>query len=104
MKRNGLKKIKPIWGFYKSYLLASSTITACCLILFREYGFSIFFNIFWFKVASLALIFYFMDAYKQNEYYYYHNLGISKGLLWTASLLFDLVLFLFLIGQIHQLK
>lgn len=98
------KTIRLIWTFYKSFLLASLVITACCLSLFWTYGFSIFVAIFWFKIFTLALTYYFINSYKSKEYYYYFNLGVSKTLLWVVTLGFDLALFLFLIKQIYQLK
>ncbi len=99
-----IKKIKLIWLFYKSFLLASSVITVCCLALFWKNGFSVFIGIFWFKIITLGLIFYFINEYKSKEYYYYQNLGISKTLLWISILTFDFTLFIFLIIQTYQLK
>ena len=99
-----VKTIKLIWTFYKSFLLASSVITACCVSLFWKYGFSIFFELFWFKTATLGLTFYFINGYKNKEYYYYQNLGVSRGLLWTTTLIFDFSLFIFLISQTFRFK
>jgi len=56
----------------------------------------IFGMLFWFKVATLGLIFYFVNSYKSKHYYYYQNLGLSKAMLWGVALGFDLFLFLFL--------
>ena len=39
-------------------------ITTCCLALFWKFGFSIFVGIFWFKIATLALTYYFINSYK----------------------------------------
>ena len=43
------------------------------------------------------MTYYFINIYKNKAYYYYLNLGISKALLWTTILIFDIVLFLFLV-------
>jgi hypothetical protein len=99
-----LRVIRHSFSFYKSYLLLSLVITACCLWLFGEYGLSIFFALFWFKIVTLALTFYYINNYKSKQYYYYHNLGLSKAWLWGITLPFDFALFLFLIILTYHLK
>ncbi|HEY6954246.1 MAG TPA: hypothetical protein VI385_03335 [Flavisolibacter sp.] len=84
--------------------MASLVITACCLNLFWNYGFSIFFELFWFKIATLGLTFYYINGYKNKEYYYYQNLGVSRLLLWASTIVFDFALFLFLIIQTYRFK
>lgn len=68
------------------------------------YGFSGFFGIFWSKVLTMGITYYLIDSTKKNEYYYYQNLGVSKPLLWIASLSFDFVLFLFLLMLTGRLQ
>jgi hypothetical protein len=99
-----IKKIRLIWTFYKSFILASTLITISCLSAFWNYGFSIFAGIFWLKIATLGLTYYFINGYKRNEFYYYQNLGVSKGLLWASTLIFDFALFLFLIIEVYIFK
>lgn len=99
-----LKTIKLIWTFYQSCLLYSLLINISCLVLFYQYGFGIFTVLFWFKIITLGISYYFINSNKQKEYYYYRNLGVSKSLLWTSTLIFDFVLFIFLIIQTYQLK
>jgi hypothetical protein len=99
-----LRTIKLLWTFYKSFLLVSLLVTAFCINVFWKYGFSIFFAIFWLKLATLALTFYWINSYKSKEYYYYNNLGVSKVLLWAVTLSFDFALFIFLIIQTHKFK
>jgi len=98
------KTIRLIITFYKSFFLATSLITGCCLVLFYEYGLSIFAVLCWLKVITLGITFYFINSYKNKEYYYYQNLGISKPLLWTTTLIFDFALFIFLIMQLYKFK
>ena|SRR5690606_41980848 len=98
------KTIRLVGSFYKSFLLASMLITACCLGIFWEYGYSIFSKLFWFKLSTLGLICYFINSYKSKEYYYYLNLGISKVLLWSSILIFDFAFFLFLIIQVYKIR
>lgn len=88
-----LKTIKLTWTFYQGFLFASSLITICCLALLRNYGFSIFREIFWFKLITLGLTYYFINDYKKKEYLYYRNLGMSKTILWAGALGFDFTLF-----------
>jgi CDP-diglyceride synthetase len=90
--------------FYRSFLLFSFGVTVSCLSLFWENGTSIFMVLFWCKIATLGLTYYFIDSYKRKEYYYYLNLGISKVMLWTVTLCFDFALFLFLIILIYQFR
>jgi hypothetical protein len=90
--------------FYKSFLLFSFVVTASCLSLFWENGTSIFVVLFWFKIATLGLTYYFINSYKSKEYYYYLNLGVSKVMLWTTTLCFDFALFVFLIIQTYQIR
>jgi len=99
-----LKTIKLISTFYKSFMLLSAVITIACLVLFWEYGLGIFSTLFWFKIGTLGLTFYFIDNYKNKEYYYYQNLGVSKVLLWSVTLSFDFALFIFLIIQEYTFK
>lgn len=99
-----LKMVRLIWTFYRSFLLSCIIITVCCLSLFWKYGLSIFTSLFWFKAATLALTYYFINSYKSKEYYYYLNLGVSRHLLWIAALGFDFALFLFLIIQTYKFK
>jgi len=98
------KTIRLIWTFYRSFCFVSLIINACCLSIFWKYGYSVFFEVFWLKIATLGLTYYFISNYKNKEYYYYLNLGISKVLLWVVTLTFDFALFIFLIIQTYKFK
>lgn len=99
-----LRTIRLIGTFYKSFRLFSFVVTVSCLSLFWKNGTSIFPVLFWFKIATLGLTYHFINSYKSKEYYYYLNLGISKTILWTATLCFDFALFLFLMLQTYQFR
>jgi hypothetical protein len=99
-----LKIIRLTWTFYKNFLLLSIIITAFCLRAFWINGFASFFGIFWCKVATLGLIFYFVNINKKNEYYYYLNLGVSKTMLWAVTLSFDFILFILFLILTYHLK
>ncbi|GGG29024.1 hypothetical protein [Pontibacter amylolyticus] len=102
MKLN--KTARLIWTFYRSFVLASVVITICCIKLLWDYDFMIFGLLFWFKVATLGLVFYFINSYKSNHYYYYQNLGVSRAVLWATTLGFDLFLFIFLTVLAYKIR
>src|SRR5947209_19533464 len=96
-----VRKARLIWTFYRGFLFASLLVTACSLVLFFKFGFS-FFSVFWFKLTTQGIIFYFINGYRQKEYYYYLNAGISKRWLWAPILISDFFLFLSLLILIHK--
>ena len=89
-----LKTIKLILTFYKSFFIATTVVTICCVWIFQHNGISTYFPLFWFKIATLGLIYYFINNFKSNEIYYYQNLGVSKIVLWSSTLVFDFALFI----------
>jgi hypothetical protein len=90
--------------FYRGFWLASTLITLACMVLFWEYGFSIFSMLLWFKVVTLFLIFRFIRSYKAREFFYYHNLGMTKMLLWGVTLSFDMLVYFFLLFQVNRFR
>ena len=93
-----------IWTFYRSFIFLSTLITVCCIVLFREYGVSIFIALFWLKISSLTIIYYFINYYKRNEYYYYFNLGLSKKWLGSPRGRVDCALFISTLSLAHHFK
>lgn len=69
-------------------------ITVACILIFYEYGISSYAALFWFKIITLVLIYYFVKMYKFKEIYYYQNLGISKITLWASTLTIDFFIFI----------
>ena len=96
--------IRIIGTFYRSFVVASALITACCIVLLLEYDYSIFMAVFWLKAFSMAILYRYINRYKQQEYYYYYNLGVSKKLLWITTLSFDFILFIILLTQTYKLR
>ena len=90
-----LKTARLILTFYKSLFLATSLITIACVYLFWKYGISTFATLFWFKIATLMLVYFFIRSVKEKEFYYYQNLGVSKIILWTSVLTLDFLIFFF---------
>jgi hypothetical protein len=97
-----LKTIQALYTFYKSYCFFSALITFLCVRAFWLHGFTSLSGIFWFKILTLGVTFFFVNQLKKKEYYYYQNLGIGKTLLWTATLAFDFVLFIILLILTNQ--
>jgi hypothetical protein len=89
-----LRTPRLILTFYRNFFGASMLITVCCAGLVWKWGMDMFTTLFWFKLVSLGLIFYFVRNIRRDEFYYYQNLGVSRTLLWAASLGLDFCLFL----------
>jgi lipopolysaccharide export system ATP-binding protein len=91
--------IKLVLTFYKSFFIASFLITLLCCLLFLEFGPAILLPLHWLKLSAIAIIFFYIRTYKNKEFYYYQNLGLSKTFLWSLTLSLDLALYvLFLLG------
>jgi hypothetical protein len=57
-----------------------------------------------FKSITLFLFFFFTAALRPREFYYYHNLGISKIRLWLTTAAVDLVVFSTVMVLIYSLS
>ena len=97
------KTIKLIVTFYQSFIIAAWTITICCIWIFKSAGWVSFSALFWFKAATLGLIYYFVNNHRSKEIFYYQNLGVSKTVLWSATLIFDFLLFILSLIITHAL-
>lgn len=98
-----LKTFRLAWAFYKSYALFSMFITLFCIRIVYSYGLQVFTSVFWGKVITSAIAWYFVNESKRNEFYYYRNLGISPARLWILTLIFDFVCFLSLVIITYKL-
>ncbi len=96
------RTIRLLLTFYSGFFILEFLITLICGVLFREYGRSIFFTLFWIKLGSITLVFFFIRSYKSREFIYYQNLGLSRIFLWTSTLLFDFFLYLLLLLLVRQ--
>jgi chromate transport protein ChrA len=88
--------------FYRGFIIPNLLVTFVCLFLFREYGMSILYMLFLLKLATLALVFSYIRSYKNKEFYYYQNLGLSRAFLWTTTFLFDFFLYLLLLLPLNK--
>ena len=99
-----LKKIKLIATFYSNISYVTLIITIACIWIFLKIGIASFAALFWFKLSSLGLIYLYVNHYKSREIYYYQNLGASKFLLWTSTLVFDFTLFIVSLIISHYIR
>jgi hypothetical protein len=83
--------------FYKSYFAVAFIVSAVCAYLFYHYGVEAIGALFWLKIMADMAIMFFINKYKNKEFYYYYNLGLSRTMLWAISLTADFILFSILI-------
>ncbi|HTH81670.1 MAG TPA: hypothetical protein VL490_01970 [Mucilaginibacter sp.] len=97
-----MRTVKLISRFYGNIFLANFLVTLSCVYLLAQAGkndqalVAVFF---WYKIISMALIFYTAIHYKKNELYYYQNLGISKLRLILTTSAFDLFVWLIFVAS-----
>jgi len=87
-----MRSLKLITRFYTGIFLANFLVTLSCIYLLRHFGHSaqkILGLLFWYKIITIAGLFYTSVYYRKNELYYYQNLGVSKLQLGIATSLFD---------------
>jgi len=84
--------------------VADLVITAACLWVLFSRGIAAFQGIFWLKIVSYGMIYYFVNALRKNQYYYYNNLGLNKKTLWSTTLVLDFSLYIILIILTYQLR
>ena len=89
-----MRTLRAIYSFYSSFAFIGFLLTAVCLSTLYTTGIAMFTLLFWLKVGTMWLIFYFTDNNKRKEYYYYDNLGISKRTLWIPALVLDFMVFM----------
>ena len=87
------KKIELYFTFYKSFCFVSILISLVCAYYLFKSGPSAYSLLFWFKLISSGLIFYYIREYKSKEFYFYKNLGIGKKALWIFSAIFDFTVY-----------
>jgi len=88
-----MRLLKATFSFYWIIFPASFIITLLCTYLLYLHGIRIFFMVFWFKIIVLSILLLFVKSLKKNEFYYYHNLGLSTTRLYSSAISYDLLLF-----------
>ena len=94
-----MRSLKLITRFYTGIFLANFLVTLSCIYLLRHFGHSaqkIIGVLFWYKIITIACLFYTSVYYRKNEMYYYQNLGVSRVQLGVTTSLFDFSIWLVL--------
>jgi len=80
-----------LWVFYKKLIIPSSALSVC-LGLMMGTGMKII-SMAGFSYIFLTPFFHLMiyDLTNPKEYYFYHNLGLSKLMLWVATIASSLI-------------
>jgi hypothetical protein len=94
-----MKKIRLLFSFYKGFFLAPLLISIASSALLFVWGMEAFTMIFWYKIATMLIIYSFINSYKRKELFYYQNLGIGKLKLWFFAYSLDFLFFVILISQ-----
>lgn len=92
-----MRYLKLCFTFYRSFGIFSLVITLICASFFYREGVSVYLPLFWFKLGTMALVYFYMKEYKKGEFYYYKNLGVDKQKLWLFSFVLDVSIHLFVI-------
>jgi len=92
-----IKTLRLMFTFYLSYFTTAFVLTLVSAYMLFKLGSGAFTLIFWFKIATYGVIIYYINNYKNKEFYYYQNLGIPKLTLWVGTLTFDFLLFVTLL-------
>lgn len=98
------RNVRIIIVFYKNFIVLSLLLNIIFIRLFYLFGFSIFFGLFWIKILSYLVAFYFVNSNKKNEYFFYQNIGFKRKFLWTITIVFDFILFIITIIATNALK
>lgn len=99
---NLYNKARLILSFYKDIAFASLITTAACVELYWKWGKSILDTVIVLKLALLVMMVVFTNSYRNREFYYYGNLGLTKWTLWSAVVVLDLTLFFVLLLQPYK--
>ena len=92
-----MKHITLHFTFFRSFCFASISISFLSALPLFTYGISPFVYLFWFKMITVVILYYFVKEYKSKEFYFYKNLGISKKALWIFSIVLDMIIYFVII-------
>jgi len=93
--QNTLRIIGGLWLFYRKMAIPALVISILFGLLIHLISGHFFFKMagIAFIISSILLQYFVYEVINSKEYYFYYNIGLSKHLLWGASLLVS-----FLIG------
>lgn len=89
-----IKTLRILWTFYNSYIVSTVVLSAICVYMFTKLGPGALTLITWFKIFTSGIIIYYINNYKNKEFYYYQSLGLSKKQLWGSTMTIDFLLYI----------
>lgn len=92
------KIIRSLYTFYLNHFFVGLLISLSSMYLYHLFGPKAIPLICWYKLSTVGIFFYAVNARKKREFIYYQNLGISKKLLWGVTLGIDFLLFVILMS------
>ncbi|GAB3268776.1 hypothetical protein GCM10027347_38420 [Larkinella harenae] len=103
-----LRKFRAIFFFYRTFWLFTNMVTLGLLIVSIERlnGYFLLFLVYflWFKLLSEVGVWYIVQQHQRNQFCFYHNLGLSRTVLFGGAFTLDLLIALLLIGITYQLR
>jgi hypothetical protein len=87
-----VKQVRLLTSFYVGFAAPSILITLSCSYLLFSLGIAALVYVFWFKIATTVVFYISINAYKNKEYFYYQNLGLSRQKLWFFNLALDVLI------------
>jgi len=86
-----MRIVKSFWMFYKKLVIPALAMSAAIgsIVFFSSGSFSFK----WFGITYMIVVpvfhYYIYEVRNPNEYYFYYNMGISKPMLYLATLVFS---------------
>lgn len=95
--------LRLLYLFYRRYCPFSLVISLLCLLILLTNGANTLTFLFWLKVFTLFVAVYAVETSRNQEFYFYYNLGLAKTALWGWTLFFDVTLFVALLTLGYKL-
>jgi hypothetical protein len=96
--------LRLLFRFYRNFLVLSLLVLGIAVYQFINQGLSVFIGLFWLKIVTSALAYYYVNTQLGVEYYYYHHFGFSKRRLWLLTLSFDLFIYFLTLYLCHRMR
>lgn len=91
-----MKTLRLVITYYRTIAFVSIFLTLCCISIVYKWGSATLTAIIWFKMLTLFATLFHINSFRNDELFYYKNLGVPKTLLWISTSTLDILLFLFL--------
>lgn len=98
------RTLRILWTFYNSFFVSTLVLTASCAYMCMVLGPGALTLITWFKIITSGIIIYYINNYKNKEFYYYQNLGLSKKILWSSTMTVDFLIYIFAVYLSFQIE